>query len=162
MNIEKMNCRKCPQICLLLLTLLLCASCGAKIIKGEPPLIRLTELSHRDNNINLQLNLRNVNGIDLNVRSIDLRLTVNEDQDELIVYTGPVETIIVANGTESWSVEVAENDTARTLLNKLENGEIKSLPYLFQGTVSSEDEGRMPFEYEGHLYPLPGRPGHFR
>jgi len=162
MNIENLNGRKHPGLYLLLLAILLCASCGTKLVRGEPPLIRITELSHRDNNISLQLNLRNLNGVDLSVRSIDLRLSVNENQDELVVYNGPVDTIIVANGTESWSVEVAESDAGRSLLDKLENGEIKSLPYQLKGSISSQDDGAMAFEYEGHLYPLPGRPGHFR
>ena len=162
MNIEKLKCRKHPGIVLLLLAVLLCASCGSKGIRGEPPVIRITELSHRDNSITLQLNLRNLNGVDLNVKGIDLRLTVSEGKDTLIGYSGPVETIIVANGTESWSVEVVENDAGWLLLDKLENGEIKSLPYQMKGSISSADDGTMRFEYEGHLYPLPGRPGHFR
>jgi len=125
-------------------------------------MVRMTELSHQDNNINLQLSMRNLNGVDLDVMSIDFRLTVNEDEDELFVYDGPVETNIVANGTETWSVDVVESEASRELLNSLENGDIKSLPYTLKGSVTSKDEGKLGFEYEGHLYPLPGRPGHFR
>lgn len=125
-------------------------------------MVRMTELSHQDNNINLQLSMRNLNGVDLDVMSIDFRLTVNEDEDELFVYNGPVETNIVANGTETWSVDVVESEASRALLNSLENGDIKSLPYTLKGSVISKDEGKLRFEYEGHLYPLPGRPGHFR
>jgi len=125
-------------------------------------MVRMTELSHQDDNINLQLSMRNLNGVDLDVMSIDFRLTVNEDEDELFVYDGPVETNIVANGTETWSVDVVESEASRELLNSLENGDIKSLPYTLKGSVTSKDEGKLGFEYEGHLYPLPGRPGHFR
>ena len=125
-------------------------------------MVRMTELSHQDDNINLQLSMRNLNGVDLDVMSIDFRLTVNEDEDELFVYNGPVESNIVANGTETWSVDVVESEASRELLNSLENGDIKSLPYTLKGSVTSKDEGKLGFEYEGHLYPLPGRPGHFR
>jgi len=125
-------------------------------------MVRMTELSHQDNNINLQVSMRNLNGVDLDVKSIDFRLTVNDNEDELFVYNGPVDTNIVANGTETWSVEVVESETSRELLNSLENGEIKSLPYALKGSVFSKDDGTLRFEYEGHIYPLPGKPGHFR
>ena len=125
-------------------------------------MVRMTELSHQDDNINLQLSMRNLNGVDLDIRSIDFRLTVNEDEDELFVYDGPVETNIVANGTETWSVDVVESEASRVLLNSLENGDIKSLPYALKGSVTSKDDGKLRFEHEGHIYPLPGKPGHFR
>ena len=162
MTTENKRLGKHLGLSLLLLSALLSTACGAKIVRGASPMVRMTELSHQDNNINLQLSMRNLNGVDLDVMSIDFRLTVNEDEDELFVYDGPVETNIVANGTETWSVDVVESEASRELLNSLENGDIKSLPYTLKGSVTSKDEGKLGFEYEGHLYPLPGRPGHFR
>ena len=125
-------------------------------------MVRMTELSHQDNSITLQVNMRNLNGVDLNIQSIDFSLTVNENEDELFTYNGPVDTNIVANGTESWSVEVEESEASRELLDSLQNGDIKSLPYALKGSIASENDGNMRFEYEGHIYPLPGKPGHFR
>jgi len=125
-------------------------------------MVRMTELSHQDNTITLQVNMRNLNGVDLNIQSIDFSLTVNENEDELFTYNGPVDTNIVANGTESWSVEVEESEASRELLDSLQNGDIKSLPYALKGSIASENDGNMRFEYEGHIYPLPGKPGHFR
>jgi len=162
MKTDKQNYRYHPGFYLLLMTALICTSCGAKIIRGESPVIRITELIHADNNINLQLSMRNLNGVDLNVQSIDFRLSVDESKEELVVYSGPVAINITANGIESWSVDTAESDAGRKLLDQLENGEIMSLPYHLKGSISSADEGSLRFEYEGHLYPLPGRPGHFR
>ena len=147
---------------LLVLSFLLCAACGAKIVRGASPMVRMTELSHQGNNINLQLSMRNLNGVDLDIQSIDFQLTVNEDEKDLFVYNGPVDTKIIANGTETWSVEVEESEASRDLLDSLENGDIKSLPYALKGTVISKDEGTLRFEHEGHIYPLPGKPGHFR
>ena len=147
---------------LLVLSFLLCAACGAKIVRGASPMVRMTELSHQGNNINLQLSMRNLNGVDLDIQSIDFQLTVNEDEKDLFVYNGPVDTKIVANGTETWSVEVEESEASRDLLDSLENGDIKSLPYALKGSVISKDEGTLRFEHEGHIYPLPGKPGHFR
>jgi hypothetical protein len=162
MIIDISDCRKHPGLFLLLLTILLCTSCGSKLVRGEPPVVRITELGHRDNTISLQLNLRNLNGVDLDVQSIDFRLTAVESKEELVVHNGPVKTNIVANGVESWSVETPESEAALKLLNSLENGEIMSLPYRLKGSVSSVNDGNLRFEYEGHLYPLPGRPGRFR
>ena len=147
---------------LLVLSFLLCAACGAKIVRGASPMVRMTELSHQGTNINLQLSMRNLNGVDLDIQSIDFQLTVNEDEKDLFVYNGPVDTKIVANGTETWSVEVEESEASRDLLDSLEIGDIKSLPYTLKGSVISKDEGTLRFEHEGHIYPLPGKPGHFR
>ena len=146
----------------LLLVVLLCTACGANIVRGASPIVRMTELSHQDNKLSLQVSMRNLNGVDLNVQTIDFRLTVNDQEDELFVYNGPVDTNIVANGTESWTVEVEESEASRELLNSLENGDINSLPYALKGSIISKDEGKLRFEYEGHIYPLPGKPGHFR
>ena len=146
----------------LLLVVFLCTACGANIVRGASPIVRMTELSHQDNKLSLQVSMRNLNGVDLDIQTIDFRLTVNDQEDELFVYNGPADTNIVANGTESWTVEVEESEASRELLNSLENGDIKSLPYALKGSVISKDEGKLRFEYEGHIYPLPGKPGHFR
>jgi len=145
---------------LTVLAIMLCAACGTKIIRGESPLVRMTELSHQDSNITLQLSMRNINGVPLDIQSIDFSLSV--DDKELFTYQGPAETNITANGTETWSVEVKESQSSRDLLVALENGDVKSLPYSLKGSVVSKEDGTMRFQHEGHIYPLPGRPGHFR
>lgn len=162
MTREKPICKKYLVSGLLVLALMFSTACGSKIVRGESPLVRMTELSHQDNIINLQVSMRNLNGVDLDIMSANIRLTVNENTDELFVYNGPVDTNIVANGTESWSVEVEESQVSRDLLESLEKGEIKSLPYKLKGSVISKDDGKLRFEYEGHIYPLPGKPGYFR
>ena len=151
---------KHPGLWLILLAVVLSAACGTKLIRGASPMVRMTELSHQDNNITLQLSMRNLNGVALNILNIDFSLTV--DDKELFAYQGPVDTNIVANGTETWSVEVVESETSRELLYSLQNGDIKSLPYALKGSITTTDDGILRFEHEGHIYPLPGRPGHFR
>lgn len=146
----------------LLLVVLLCNACGSQVVRGASPMVRMTELSHEDNKLTLQLNMRNLNGVDLDIESIDFRLSVNDNEDDLFVYNGPADTNIAANGTESWTVEVEESEASRELLISLENGDIQSLPYALKGSVISENEGKLRFEHEGHIYPLPGKPGHFR
>lgn len=162
MMTRKPDCKTYLVSSMLVLALAFSAACGSNVVRGESPLVRITELSHQDNTIALQVSMRNLNGVALDILSIDFRLTVNENTDELFVYNGPVDTNIVANGTESWSVEVEESKASRDLLESLEKGEIKSLPYKLKGSVISRDDGKLRFEYEGHIYPLPGKPGHFR
>lgn len=145
---------------LVFLAVMLSAACGAKIIRGEAPMVYMNELSHQNDTISLRLSMRNINGVPLDVQSIDFSLTVEDD--ELFGYQGPAETNIIANGTETWSVEIEESQTSRKLLESLESGEVQSLPYSLKGSINSKDNGTLRFNYEGHIYPLPGRPGHFR
>lgn len=123
-------------------------------------MVRMTELSHEDNKIALQLSMRNLDGVALDVLGIDFSLSV--DGKKIIIYQGPVDTSIAANGTETWQVEVEESQSSRELLDRLQNGDVKSLPYALKGTITGKEDGDLRFEYEGHIYPLPGRPGHFR
>ena len=144
----------------LLAATMLLAACADKLIKGVSPVVRMNELSHENKTITLQLSLRNRNGVELNVQQIDLSLSVEDEV--MFSYNGPADTNIVANGTETWTVEIAETESSLAQLNALQNGEVKSLPYSFTGKVTSADDGELDFEYEGHLYPVPGRPGKFR
>jgi hypothetical protein len=147
-------------VALLLLLLMMTTSCGAKTIRGAAPMVRMTELSHQDNTIALQLSLRNLNGVPLDILKIDFSLSI--DGNGAVVYQGPVDTTIAANGTEAWPVEVKESQSIREVLDKLQNGDVNSLPYVLKGSITSKEDGTLRFEYEGHIYPLPGRPGHFR
>ncbi len=144
----------------ILLAAVLSAACGNKIIRGASPMVRMTELSHQDDKITLQISMRNPNGVALDIQTIDFSLSASNDV--LFAYQGPIDTNIVINGTETWSLEVEESESSRTLLDKLQNGDVKSLPYSLRGSVSTREEGILYFEHEGHIYPLPGRPGHFR
>lgn len=148
-------------LCLcVLLVAVLASGCGTKIIKGATPMVRMNELSHQDGNITLELSMRNLNGVELDIQTIDFSLWVNDD--ELFGYKGPAKTNIVANGTETWTVQVEETESSRDLLNTLQSGEVKSLPYSLKGSIFSQEDGDLHFEHEGHIYPLPGRPGRFR
>jgi hypothetical protein len=160
MKPDKSNYSKHLGLGLILLAVVLCAACGAKIIRGAAPMVRMTELSHQDGQITLQISMRNPNGVELDIQTIDFSLSASAD--ELVAYQGPIDTNIVANGTETWSVEVEESENSRTLLDKLQNGDVKSLPYSLKGSVSTRDDGVLSFQHEGHIYPLPGRPGYFR
>lgn len=145
---------------LIVLLLLLSIACGAKVIRGVSPMVRMNELSHQDNNIEVKLSIRNLNGVALDIQSIDFSLSI--DAGEVFTYSGPVDTNITANGTETWSVKIEESESGRELLNTLQNGDVKSLPYSLKGKIISAKDGNLRFKHEGHIYPLPGRPGYFR
>jgi len=151
---------KLPGMVLLLLVAVLITGCGSKIIRGATPMVRMNELSHQDDMITLELSMRNLNGVELDIQTIDFSLSVNDDK--LFSYKGPADTNIVANGTETWTVEVEESEASREMLNRLQSGEVKSLPYALKGEIFTQEDGALHFEHEGHIYPLPGRPGHFR
>ena len=160
MKPDKINYRKHLGLGLILLIVMLSTACGAKIIRGAAPMVRMTELSHQDDKITLQISMRNPNGVDLDIQTIDISLWASDGK--LFAYQGSINTNIVPNGIETWPIEVEESATSKTLLDKLQNGDIKSLPYTLKGSVSTQDDGILSFEHEGHIYPLPGRPGHFR
>ena len=145
---------------LLMLAVVLSAACGNKLIRGASPMVRMSELSHQDNYVTLHLNMRNVNGVSLDIQTINFSLSV--DNTEIFAYQGPVDVNIVANGTETWQEDVVETTTSHELLYSLQNGDVKSLPYILKGYVTTSEDGALHFEYDGHIYPLPGRPGHFR
>ena len=152
--------KKLQLMGLLLAVTVLLVACGDHLIRGVSPVVRMNELSHDGQNITLQLSLRNRNGIEMDVQHMKFSLLAEDV--ELLSYDGPASTTIAANGTETWSVDVNEYDTSVSKLNALENGDIKSLRYTFKGTVTAVKAGKLNFEYEGHLYPVPGRPGRFR
>ncbi len=149
------------SILLLLLTaVFLLAACGTKIIRGAAPIVRLNELSHTGNGIELQLSMRNLNGETLDIRAIDFSLSV--EGSELFSHSGPATTSIAANGTETWTISAEESGESKQLLDKLEAGEVKSLPYSLEGSIISAEDDKLHFSHDGHLYPVPGRPGQFR
>ena len=146
---------------LLIVAILLSAACSAnKVIRGATPIVRMNELSHDGDSINLLLSMRNLNGVELQVQQIDFSLSV--DDKVLFTYNGPADTNIIANGTETWNLEAEESESSQQLLDDLQNGAIKSLQYSFKGAIRSAEDGKLSFEHEGHLYPVPGRPGRFR
>jgi len=155
-----MKTRKFPMWVIAISAIMVMTACGTKLMRGAAPIVRMIELSHTGDTISLQLSLRNLNGVELDIRAIDFKLSVEDS--ELFSYNGPAETNIAANGTETWTVEVEESQSSKELLDKLQAGDVMSLPYSLTGSITAIDESKLRFSHEGHIYPVPGRPGHFR
>lgn len=143
-----------------LLCLTLLAACSSNIVRGQAPFVHMSELSHANGTVNLQLNIRNVNGEPMEVQAIEFQMTVQDEK--LIDYQGSAKTTIAANGVEARKISTLEAAAGQRLLNELEAGKYKSLPYSLQGKVVTKKNGSLSFNSEGHIYTVPGKPGHFR
>ena len=157
---ERVSQLKLARLALSLLLAMGLAACGGGQVRDESPLVRISELSHLDDTITVQLSIRNVNDEALDLRAISFELTSEDEQ--FLAWDGPAGVNIAAKGTETWSVEVTDNTGGGVLLNSLQEGAIKSLPYTLQGSVETVEGRTLRFEALGHIYPLPGRPGYFR
>ena len=65
---------------LIVLVIVFVTGCSAKIIRGASPMVRMNELSHQDQNIRLELSMRNLNGVELNIQNIDFSLSVDDNE----------------------------------------------------------------------------------
>lgn len=135
-------------------------SCGSQIIKGRPPFISISSMSLIDNRLAADFDIRNQNGIPMNISMIDITVTVNDV--ELTRENRDFSLIIGANSAEEVNVEELPDEFTRNLLDSLANKEVKSLPFDLVGKVRTDEDGYLSFSHKGHLYPVPGKPGYFR
>jgi len=92
-----MTAKKVSLVMMVFCALVLVTACGGtKLVRGAAPIVRMNELSHTGETISLHLSMRNINGVELDIQSIDFSLSVEDD--ELFTYQGPAETNITANG----------------------------------------------------------------
>mgnify|MGYP001818069103 CR=1 FL=1 len=148
------------RLALVSLIALVLTACGGGQVRDESPMVRVSEVSHLDNDITVQLSIRNVNDEVLDIRAISFEMMT--DDKPFLAWDGPATVNIAAKGTEAWSVEISASASGVALLDSLQQGSIKSLPYTLEGSVKTVDDNTLRFEGVGHLYPLPGRPGYFR
>jgi hypothetical protein len=139
---------------------LLLTACGASVVRGESPFVQINALKLNHETVTVELGVRNVNDVVMEIEKIDFVLTVQAT--ELTRYDAPMLTSVIANGSETLRFEVAINPAGRDLLGALQNAEIASLPYELEGTIQAAEESLLTFHRKGHIYPVPGRPGQFR
>lgn len=143
----------------LLLTFVM-AGCGPNVIKGRPPFISISGMSLLDGELSAVFDISNQNGVPMNITSIDITVTVRDA--EITRYNQDFQLEIDTNSTEEVSVDKLPDDFTRTLLASLEKGDLKSLPFDLNGRVNTVEDGFLKFENTGYLYPVPGRPNHYR
>lgn len=145
---------------LLLSSLILCTACGPHQVKGEPPFTNISSMSLKESSLSVKIDIHNVNDIELDIDAVDIKILVHDV--ELINYIGAFALVVDPNSTEEMALDELANESARHMLTELENGEVSSLAFSLQGRVHTKTDGYLKFEREGHLYPIPGKPGQFR
>jgi LEA14-like dessication related protein len=144
----------------LLLTAIFCISCGPQVIKGRSPFISISGMSLTESKLSADFDIRNQNGIPMTIDMIDITVTVNDV--DFVRENRSFDMIIGANSAEQVHVEELPDEGRQALLESLEKGEVKSLPFDLKGRVHTVEDGYLTFEQKGYLYPVPGRPGDFR
>ena len=146
---------------LLFITALVSVSCGTQsVITGRPPFVYLSGMSLVQDTLSADFDIRNENGLPMNIDRVDITMSVNDV--ELARKNGSFTLLVDANSTEQVHVESLPDRFKRELLESLEGGEVKSLPFDLKGKVHTLEDGDLSFSHKGYLYPVPGKPGHFR
>ena len=159
-RVNRTGLHRAVSMLLLLATISINVSCGPQVIKGRPPFISITGMSLQGETLSADFGISNQNGIPMTIDAIDITVTVNET--ELTRHRSDFELAIDANSTEEVNVAKLPDDFTRSLLTSLGSGELKSLPFDLQGRVHTAEDGYLRFEHTGYLYPVPGKPNHFR
>jgi LEA14-like dessication related protein len=151
-----------PLFLLATLVLVACLlqACGPQVIKGRPPFVGLSSLELVEDRLSAVFDISNQNGVPMTIDRIQVTVRVNEV--ELAGEDRELRLAIDANSTEEVRVEELPDSFTRDLLASLEGGEVNSIPFDLNGRVTTVEDGVLRFEYRGHLYPVPGRPGQFR
>jgi len=135
-------------------------ACGHRVIEGRPPFVGISGMALSEDRLSVDFRIANQNDLAMNVKAIDITVTV--DGTDLAHEDRAVQLSIDANSAEELRVEELPAPATRDLLASLERGEIMSLPFRLEGSVLTQESGRLRFEQKGHLYPVPGKPGAFR
>jgi LEA14-like dessication related protein len=140
--------------------LFLCVACGPQVIKGQSPFIGISSMSLSGARLSAVFDIRNPNDVPMTIRGFDISITVNDA--DLARENLEFELTVGARSAEEVEVEEMPDEFARSLLDSLTEGELKSLPFDLVGWVNTVEDGFLSFSQRGHLYPVPGKPGYFR
>lgn len=136
------------------------SACGSKLVRNQPPLAQITSWTIAGTVLKADLNLRNVNEEELPLHGV--QLTVRLEGTQLVSHQQSLDDSIAASGFESVQLDMSPTEAGLDELKALEQGEHSSLPYTMEGHVVTSGGRQLHFKREGHIYPMPGRPGRFR
>lgn len=136
------------------------AGCASKLLKGEPPLVNIGGLALSGGSLEVRLSIQNINDVVMNIDAVEL--TVQSAGSDLARVSQNLVLAIDPNTTEEEPLQNVPAGAAGTLLAELQSGQRASVPFTLQGRVHTVADGYLNFEQEGHLYPVPGKPGQFR
>lgn len=145
---------------LVLVLISLCSACGPHQVKGKAPVVSIASLTVTEQEMGASFNVRNINDVAMDIEQIEITVRVNDV--ELTRHVSPMALSIDPNTTEEIAARKLPEEFSRELLDTLERGEVANLPVFLEGQMRTTQDGNVPFRYEGYLYPVPGRPGHYR
>jgi hypothetical protein len=145
---------------LLCLGLLALAACGPALIKGRPPFVDLSGMTLSGDRLDAEFGISNQNGIPMTLEGISIAVVAEEA--ELLREDRATQIVISANSTEEFRSSQSVGTPVLELLKSLQKGDRQSLPFDLTGSVQTSEDGKLVFEQKGYLYPVPGRPGHYR
>lgn len=149
-----------PRIATLLVMAVSLGACASKGLRGHEPFVTLNNLRLQGAEIEIDLGLRNVNSLPINLTRIEFSFDVEDTN--LAVYNAASQASISANGTENLRFNIPATAAGRAKLESLDQGEVNNISYLLEGQISDQEGISMNLRREGYLYRVPGRPGQFR
>ncbi|MDX1459427.1 MAG: LEA type 2 family protein [Xanthomonadales bacterium] len=152
-----------PAAITTLIAALLCfflSGCAGSRLIDQPPFITLNNLHVEDEQVILDLGIRNVSPVELELQSIEFALSL--DDTSLAVYNASSAAVISASGTENLRFEIPASRDGLDLLEALGSGARNNLAYRVEGEITVQDDLPLEISRNGYLYRVPGRPGHFR
>ena len=147
-------------VCALAITSLLTACGGTHLVKGESPLVSISSLTLDGDTLSTNFDIRNPNGVRMSIERVEVGISITDNS--LDRANTPFDISIDPNSVEHIQVASKVGNATMDLFGQLEDGDILSLAYELDGVVHTLNEGIEHFSHEGHLYPVPGRPGYFR
>ncbi len=151
---------KPAKLLLVLILISLCTACGPNQVKGKAPVVSIATLTVADEKLGASFNIRNINDVAMDIEQIEITIRIREA--ELTRHLTTLALSIDPNTTEDIVVEKVPEEFAQKLLDELESGDTGNLPFFLEGSIRTTQDGNVPFQYEGYLYPVPGRPGQYR
>ena len=149
---------------LLALASLMClASCASRpgTVSGELPLVNLESLELQDQQLLVDLSIRNLNDQRLESPLREASLTI-DGQAADFESTLPLTLNISARGRENLRLTATADSATQAALLALADERGQSLPYQLTLTFDGRRASRTPVEQNGFLHPVPGQPGRFR
>ena len=151
---------KPANILLVVILISFCTACGPRQVKGKAPVVSIATLTVADEKLGASFNIRNINDVAMDIEQIEITIRIREA--ELIRHLADLALSIDPNTTEEIVAEKIPEEFAQQLLDELESGSTGNLPFFLEGRIRTSQDGNTPFQYEGFLYPVPGRPGQYR
>ena len=136
-------------------------ACSGDAVRDESPFAEVSGWRIEGRDLSIDLRLRNVNVEPLQIEALDLAVQL-DDGVNLFRHRESPGVDIAPGGFETLSVRTEATVAGTALLEALAARDRTDLPYVLEGSVTTEKSGVLPIRREGRIYTVPGRPGEFR